>query len=260
MENNFLITKIHNIILVGKDAYPDKKVVFTNNLSHNELIFHFSGNTTIFFNDTILKTEPNSIRFLPKCEIKKYIVYKEIPGECIDVFFDTDIPISNEAFVINTKTNININKLFKKMFSVWVSKNSGYYFECISIINRIFAEIQKNNYIPEKQYTQIKPALDYIENSFLNQKVSIDHLSNICGISKSYLKRLFIKKFGIPPVKYIIQLKINYACDLLRSGLYNVSQVSIMCGYSDIYYFSHQFKEYMGVSPTEFINKYRSSI
>lgn len=259
MENNFLVTKIHNIILVGKDEYLDKETVFSHNLPCNELIFHFSGNATVYFNDTVLKTEPNSIRFLPKGENKKYIVKKETPGECIDVFFDTDIPISKEAFVINLKTNTRINNLFKKIFSVWVSRNSGYYFECISLLNKIFAEMQKNNYIPENQYTQIKLALDYIENNFLTEKISIEHLANLCGISKSYLKRLFIKKFGVPPVKYIIQLKINYACDLLRSGLYNVSQVSAMCGYSDIYYFSHQFKEYMDLSPTEFMSKFKPS-
>ena len=259
MNNEFLITKINNIIFVDKNEYTDTEVDFTRNLPYNELIFHFSGKSTIYFNDQELNITENCIRFLPKGACNKYVVKKESPGECIDVFFDTDIPISHEPFVINVKENTKISNLFKKIFSIWVSKNNGYYFECISLINQIFAEIQKQKYIPENQYLQTKPALDYIENHFLTEKISIPFLANKCGISESYLKKIFIKKYGIPPSKYIIQLKINFACDLLRSELYNITQISEKCGYHDVYYFSHQFKNYIGVSPTEFLHKYKSS-
>lgn len=259
MNNNFLITKIHNVIFIDKDEYTDMEVDFTRDLPCNELIFQLSGSSTVYFNDKELNITENCIRFLPKGKCTKYVVKKIVRGECIDVFFDTDIPISHDAFVINNINNAKINNLYKKIFSIWVSKNNGYYFECMSLINKIFAEIQKKNYIPENQYFQIKPALDYIENNFLAKKITIPFLAKKCGISESYLKKIFIKKFGIPPSKYIIQLKINFACDLLRSELYNITQISEKCGYSDIYYFSHQFKEYIGISPTEFSHKYKSS-
>ena len=259
MKEDFLITKIHNVIFVGKNEYPTTEIDFTRDLQYNELILHLSGKSTIQFNDKEFMVTENSLRFLPKGKCDRYTVKKEELGECIDVFFDTNIPVSQEAFVFNTKNNMRFVGLFKKLFSVWVSKNNGYYFECISLINKIFAEMQKNNYIPENQCMQIKPAIDYIEKNFLNEKIAVVFLANICNISESYLKKLFSKKFGVPPTKYIIQLKINYACDLLYSGIYNITQVSNMCGYSDVYHFSHQFKNYMGVSPSEFVNKYKSS-
>lgn len=260
MNNNFLITKIHNVIFLGKNEYPGIELDFTRDLLPcNELILHLSGKSTVYFNDKELNITENSIRFLPKGKCNKYIVKREILGECIDVFFDTDIPISQEAFIIKNNDNNKINTLFKKIFSVWVAKNNGYYFECMALINKIFAEIQKKNYIPENQYRLIKPALDYIENNFLTQKISIPFLADKCGISESYLKKIFIKIYGIPPSKYIIQLKMNFSCDLLRSELYNITQISEKCGYTDLYYFSHQFKEYMGLSPTVFAQKCKSS-
>ena len=145
------------------------------------------------------------------------------------------------------------------MFAIWVSKNDGYYFECISLLYKIFAEMQKQNYIPQNQYNLIKPAIKYIEDNFLKGKISVPYLSDKCGISEVYLKKLFIKKFGIPPTKYTIQLKINHACDLLRSKQYSVSQVAELCGYDNVYYFSRQFKEYVGTSPSVFVEKYISS-
>jgi AraC-like DNA-binding protein len=63
----------------------------------------------------------------------------------------------------------------------------------------------------------------------------------------------------MPPSKYIIQMKINFATELLRSGLYSITQIADMCGYETPYFFSRQFKEYVGLSPTDFAEKFKVS-
>lgn len=259
MDNDFVITKINRVILVGKNEYKEKVTKFTGALRSNELIFHMSGKATVHFNGKILTCEKDVIRFLPKGDNWEYVVDREEWGECIDVFFDTNIPISDEAFVTKIKNGAAVERVFKKLFSVWVAKNDGYYFECISLLYKIFAELQKQNYIPEEQYNTIKPAIDFINDHFFDHNISVPALASLCGISDSYLKKLFIKKFGVPPVKYLIGLKISYACDLLHSGLYTVTQVAENCGYNNPHFFSRQFKEYMGITPTQFVAKYRSS-
>lgn len=259
MNEHFIITKINRIILVGKDEYKEATTSFSHELKSNELIFHLSGETTVHFNGKRLETKENTIRFLPKGPNTEYIVDRKVKGECIDVFFDTDYPICQNAFVMKSPKSDAMRNLFKKLFTVWVAKDDGYYFECISLLYKIFAELQKQNYIPENQYRAIKPAIEFIETHFLDRKISMNDLADCCSISYSYLKKLFIKKFGMPPTKYIITLKINYACDLLLSGLYNVTQIAEICGYNDLYFFSRQFKEYIGISPSEYIEKYKSS-
>ena len=52
---------------------------------------------------------------------------------------------------------------------------------------------------------------------------------------------------------------MNYACDLLQHREHTVSQIAEICGYKDVYTFSHQFKIEFGISPTQFIKKYKSS-
>lgn len=259
MEPQFLITGIRRVIFVGKEEYPEPKVEFRNHLKSNELIFHLSGQELVHFNGKILHTDKNVIRFLPKGENREYIVENLAPGDCIDVFFDTDRPVAEEAFVMKCPKAEAVGNLFKKLFSVWVGKDEGYYFACISLLYQIFAQMQKRSYIPENQYQAIRPAIEYIGAHFLDRKLSAEDLADRCGISPSYLKKLFLKKYGLPPTRYIIGLKLNYACDLLQSGLYSVSRIAELCGYSDISFFSRQFKEYMGISPTAFIEKYKSS-
>jgi len=238
--------------------YLGDNISFSRDLKSNEIIFHFSGLATVYFNDTVLETKPNSIRFLPRGKASKYDVQLHERGECIDVFFQTDSPISSEALVIAASQNEKLGMLFKKLFAAWVGKGDGYYFESLSILYKIFAELQNDNYVPRSHYARIKPAIDRIRDRFLSEELSISELATACGIKESYFLRLFKEKFGISPKKYIIQLKINHACELLRLQRYSVTQIAEMCGFSDVYFFSRQFKQYMGITPTEFIKKYRS--
>ena len=259
MTTKFLITDIARVAMVDKHEYPEKTTRFSHTLKHNELIFHFSGKSKVYFGDNVFDIVPDTIRFLPEGKTKRYDVEREEHGMCIFVAFSADQTISENAFILHNQYTHKFAPLFKKMFSVWVAKNDGYYFECISILYKIFAEMQKENYLPEKQYKLIKPAVDYINENFLSNNISMDKLAELCGISYSYFKKIFVKKFSMTPKKYIINLKINNACELLKTETYTVSQISLMCGFSDIYFFSRQFKEYMGISPRIFIEKYKSS-
>lgn len=259
MNNEFIVTKIDRVALIGKNEYRENVTVFNNQLKSNELIFNLSGKSTVRFNGKNLINEKDMIRFLPKGDFFEYVVERKESGECIVIYFDVDTQIWGDAFTLKVKESTVIKNLFKKIFAIWVAKNDGYYFECVSLLYKIFAELQKQNYIPQNQYLAIKPAIDYINENFLKEKISMNHLASICKMSDSYLKKLFIKKFNLPPIKYIIQLKINYACDLLMSGLYSITEVAEICSYVNVYYFSRQFKEYMGITPTDFINKYKSS-
>ena len=72
-------------------------------------------------------------------------------------------------------------------------------------------------------------------------------------------KRLFIEKFKVSPKEYIIQARINYACDLLPLKLFNIKQVAEQCGFRDPAFFSREFKKYVGSSPRDFISRHKSS-
>ena len=254
-----MITEIKRIVIVGKNEYSEPMLSFGHTLNYNELIFHFSGHATVFFDDLVLETKPNTIRFLPHGETRRYDVLRHEIGECIDVFFRADRPISKQAFVMNATQNEKIGALFKKLFSTWVSKKEGYYFESVSLLYRIFAEMQKDTAKPNRHKLKIAPAMDMIHSDFLTQDFSLSELAAICKMGESYFQKLFKEIHGISPKKYIIQLKINHACDLLRLERYTVTQIAELCNFSDVYFFSRQFNEYMGITPTQFVNKYKSS-
>ena len=252
MKNDFIITKIDSVLLFRKQKSAE---AYEGSLPANELIFDFSGEYTVYFGDTVLKVVPNTIRFFPQGTVSKYEIERSKLGECIDIFFKSDKPISDVAFTVNASNNEYIGSLFKKLFSVWTNKNRGYYFKSMSLIYEILSNIQGNNYLPTEQYLKILPAINEIEGSFLNTSLTNGYLASICGISESCLKRLFKKKFGLSVKKYIIQKKMNYACEILRLNRYSINQIAEMCNFSDVYFFSKQFKAHIGMTPTEYIKK-----
>ena len=87
MEEATVITEIKRVILVGKEEYRDVRTTFPHTLRSHELIFHFSGHSTIYFDDLVLEERANTVRFLPKGDNKRYEVLRHEHGEFIDVFF-----------------------------------------------------------------------------------------------------------------------------------------------------------------------------
>lgn len=256
---NILVTAIHRVVFVGKKEYTEKSSTFSNKLLHHELIFHISGHAKVTFDDQILFTQADTIRFLPAGNWREYRVDREEAGECIDIVFDANVPIAEKAFTQRVENQVRMKALFQKLFAVWVGREEGYYYECMALFYQILAELQKKNYLPGRQYQTIKPAIAYIDEHFTDGKISMDFLAQCCGISTSYLKKLFVRKFGISPNRYIIQRKIHFACDLLLMHRYSIAQVAAMCGFEDVSFFSRQFKEYVGVAPTVYSREYQSS-
>ena len=259
MNNDFIITEIARVITVGKQEYTRESHSFNPNLKYNELIFYFSGQSTVYFGNTTLAITPFCVELLPQGKTARYDVTIHEPIECIDVFFSTDRPISDQALVWEGKPNERLASLFQQLFARWVGKDAGYYFECASLLYKILAQLQKQGYSPTEHQKKIEPALRAIHTSFLQEDLTVGKLAALCDMSESYLKRLFKERYGIPPKKYLIQLKLNHACDLLRLDRYTVTEIAEMCHFSDIYFFSRQFKEHMGITPTQFVKKYKSA-
>ncbi|MBR2612083.1 MAG: helix-turn-helix transcriptional regulator [Clostridia bacterium] len=254
-----IIQEISRVILVGKEEYPEQMTSFSPSLNYHELIFHFSGQTTHYFNDKKFEIKPNMVRFLPKGENKKYDVIRKERGECIDIYFLSDKPLSEEAFILDVGRNERIARLFRRIFATWMAREEGYYPDCIAILYQIIAEMMRLQKTPTSHLKKIQPSINKIHQSFLDENLSIDELASLSGMKSSYFNRLFVEHYGISPKKYIITLKINYACELLRLGQYSITQVADLCGFANIYFFSRQFKEYMGITPTRFAKDCKSS-
>lgn len=87
------------------------------------------------------------------------------------------------------------------------------------------------------------------------RSTNIDHaeLANKLNMSMSTLRRKISDISGESLSNYITRIRINYACQRLKSHPEeSVSAVGLCCGFSDNAYFSRQFKQIAGVSPSQY--------
>lgn len=99
-------------------------------------------------------------------------------------------------------------------------------------------------------------ALSYIE-SHITEKITIETLTDIAGMSESSLLRAFHTITGYPPMKYLAMKRIEKACWYLKHSDYSITEVSDVLGYNDSNYFSRQFHQIKDMSPREYRTKLR---
>ena len=260
MFSDFIVTSITRVVLVGPNEYANDRLDFSGPISNNELIFNFSGDATVCYDGVTADTPPDTIRLLPRRERPvTYTVDRHTRGECIDVCFRTDRPVSDRMEIMDVKNNVRLRTLFQRIFAVWVARNEGYEYECMALLYQILAELNKAHYASPGMTARLAPVTEYIAAHFLTEKLTVETLSAMAEVTPSYLNRLFRAKYNVSTMQYVIRLRLNYAGDLLLSGRYSVSETAELAGFSDVSFFSRQFAKYMGATPSAYRKKYRSS-
>ncbi|MCX7031131.1 MAG: AraC family transcriptional regulator [Spirochaetes bacterium] len=74
--------------------------------------------------------------------------------------------------------------------------------------------------------------LSYIEQHYAEQ-IRAGDLERIAHLSPSSLLRAFTSITGMPPMRYVTQLRVTRACDLLHAGDCNVTEAAFRVGFSD---------------------------
>ncbi len=92
-------------------------------------------------------------------------------------------------------------------------------------------------------------------NSHTHDKLTLNEVAAIFGISPSYLSQLFSKYNDTGFNEYINICKIEEAKRLLKSENLKVYEVADILNFGSEFYFSKVFKKIQGVTPSEYIAK-----
>ncbi len=104
------------------------------------------------------------------------------------------------------------------------------------------------------QNSIIELAISYLKDN-ISKNLTLNDLCTEFYICKSSLCKLFKEYTDKSPMEYYTELKMTEAKKMLREGVYSVSRISDMLGYSSIHNFSRAFKTKYGISPMEYKKK-----
>ena len=93
--------------------------------------------------------------------------------------------------------------------------------------------------------------------NLINQNISdvnINQLSEMMGVSRSYLTTKFTQDTTMSPSQYLIMIRLEKAKDLLVNSNMPIRDIAISVGYNDVFYFSKLFRKRENMPPSSYRN------
>ncbi|WP_377565728.1 AraC family transcriptional regulator [Paenibacillus chungangensis] len=101
----------------------------------------------------------------------------------------------------------------------------------------------------DRLYQQV---VHYLSTQYTHP-VSIEAMAETLGYNRAYLSRLFKRQTGLSPVTFLLRLRLDKARHMLRERPeLTIEQVAASVGIQDALYFSKQFRNIHGQSPTSY--------
>ena len=104
----------------------------------------------------------------------------------------------------------------------------------------------------EREEDPVERAVRYINDNVLLKAVTVSSVAEELGFSSAYFTRLFQRRIGIAPVKYIIEVRMAQAKRMLKEENYSIKEIAAALHYDDQLYFSRQFTKATGMSPRRY--------
>lgn len=126
--------------------------------------------------------------------------------------------------------------------------------QLLNVISEFMEKADKK--IESKKYSETTmKILSYINDNYKSQAI-VSELSRKLFFSRNYISTLFKKDTGTTISRYITEVRLSKAKQMLKDTNLSISELALDIGYFDISHFSRVFKEEYGDSPLEYRKKY----
>lgn len=265
-ENKFRITNSITETTHGRMPYGNMYPAHIHD-SFMEIEIISKGHMSQIINGKEHKMHVGSVAILKPADCHS-LVWSE-NADFITVGFDPDI-ISKELLYSILKYEDNIVYRFsdEEMQTITnnavqlldeYEKNQPFYKNIIKnlIENICFATLRNLNpvTIKEKQLSPAKKAVMYLETTFMNNP-TLNEVARYVHLNPSYFSRVFGEETGITYSKYLMELKLKYAKNLLCETNMTITDICFNSGFGSLSNFSKYFKFKYGISANEMRKKY----
>ncbi|WP_372755584.1 two-component regulator propeller domain-containing protein [Labilibaculum sp.] len=149
-------------------------------------------------------------------------------------------PFNIDLLKVQVENMLQFRENIKKKYKQKISKNKTRIDEVAETI------------IPPLDKMFLDKVSELIRSKISDFDFSVESLSSELGMSRSQLFRKFKALLDTTPSKYIRDMRLQHAANLLIQQQFNVNEVTFMVGFSDVSHFISLFKNQYGQTPKQF--------
>lgn len=224
------------------------------------LLYMISGTMTVPLPDRTVTVHTGNLVFFPPGFRYRYsydgggeplgYLWVHFTGSHAEQFLQ-ELGFAPLPSVHSVGTDPHISLLFTQLFSLFHRSGGLQEHERACVLWQILLQFSSAAKKEESAALSLDRSLRYIHASY-TEDIPIPYLAHLENLSSSRYHTLFLKQTGTSPVRYIARLRMQHACQLLRSTNLPVNRIGEMVGYRDPHFFSKLFKKQMGISPTDY--------
>lgn len=229
-----------------------------------QIIYIASGRAYFYFNDNENYQEVtagNIVVYKPK-DRQKYVYYGVDKTEAYWIHFTgyeakkllKQYDFWGEKRVYEVGYNEIYSRVFNKIISEIQRHAFGYQESAVLLFRYLLMQLYRYNLEHQHQAAvpkEIKAACSYFQKNYMHQ-ISIDQYARELHMTPSWFIKLFKKHMEIPPLHYLLRIRMDNARILLENTTYSITEISTLIGYDNALYFSRLFKKYCGQSPAAY--------
>ena len=179
----------------------------------------------------------------------------------LKIFFEHGKKFQNRLDRSNPSTQ-QIKKLMLEIEDEFIKKDAEYelviklkLLNIFVLLTRGYEYTDNTDYnINEKSLLSVDRAITYI-NENLSNPLSLDDISHIAGMSRTYFSTIFKKLNGITLWDYITIKRVEKSVELLKSSNSNILDIALECGFNNTANFNKAFKKKTGRIPSDYTRK-----
>jgi AraC-like DNA-binding protein/mannose-6-phosphate isomerase-like protein (cupin superfamily) len=160
-----------------------------------------------------------------------------------------------ERLHLSTDELVYVTSLVSTLKAEFDSRNDGRQTTIRSIFLLLVTHLSRL-YTRQKEHTgtplvRMANVISHIQRHY-RESLRLADLARLAHWSASQFRRNFKRIYNTSPVKFITQVRLHEACEMLKDPNRDITAVAMEAGFSSSSFFSTQFKSYLGESPSEY--------
>ena len=228
--------------------------------AHYLIHFILNGKGQFVAHSNVYNLGSNQLFIIKPGETSYYTADEKEPWEYIWIaFMGSDVTtilqncgLLNDPPVANFSPEPRLINALEDMISQLQLKSENDY-ALLGNLYTVFGCLS-NNYHHAAQTCQniyLRQALNFIHNNYSHNN-QVSDIAEYLKIDRTYLYRLFMDEFKMPPKKYLQQYQLKMALQLLTNSDMAIKEISYTCGFPDPAAFSKRFSAAYGFTPRQF--------